>query len=291
MNFLTPNSLTEALEFATKHPDYKILAGGTDICVLMNSGLIKPKGVINIWGLSELGGITENGGSIEIGSLATHTQIAGDSLVKKYLPALALACSTIGARQIQNRGTIGGNVMNASPAGDTLPPLVAHDAEVEAASPDGRRWIRFSDFYTGYRKTALKAGELITKFKLPKAPRGEKSAFLKVGTRRAQAISKVMACFRYYSSSKSDAGGRVEKQTHVIIAFGSIAPTPVRLYEVEKFLTGKELTAEVINEAVKLTKKAVQPIDDIRSTADYRRHVCGVLVRRFLSSVSGDTHF
>ncbi len=278
MQFLSPNSLAEALELFGKHPDYKLLAGGTDICVSMNSGLSKPKGIINIWGLGELGGITENGGEIELGALATHTQIADSSVVKKHLPALALACSTIGARQTQNRGTIGGNVMNASPAGDTLPPLLAYDAEVEAASPEGRRWIKFGEFYMGYRKTALKQGELITKFKLPKAPRGEKSAFLKVGTRRAQAISKVMGCFRYTPPLKKGGEGGF------VIAFGSIAPTPVRLYEIEKFLAGKKLTAEVINEAVELTRRSIRPIDDIRSTADYRRHVCGVLVRRFLEA-------
>lgn len=278
MQFLRPKNLAETLKLVGRHPDYEILAGGTDICVRMNSGILKPAGLINIWGLSELKGIKEDGNFIEIGALATHSEIINSNLINKYLPALSDACMTIGAVQIQNRGTIGGNVMNASPAGDTLPVLLAYDADVETANKESKRSIKFSEFYKGYRKTALKNDEIVLKFRIKKTGPCEKSAFIKIGTRKAQAISKVMGCFVV-------AGPRAgQKIKSIAIAFGSVAPIPIRTPETEKFLTGKMLTEKVIQKAVDLVKKEVTPIDDIRSTAEYRRHIAGVLLKRFLES-------
>lgn len=255
-----------------KNPSYKILAGGTDLCVLMNSKLIKPEGLISISNIAEMKKISDDGEFIDIGALATHAQIFEDKLVKKHLPVLVEACKTVGARQIQNRGTIGGNVMNASPAGDTLPVLLAYETQVEVAGMRGRRSIDFGEFYKGYRKTALAKGEIVTNIRIKRSVKGERSAFLKVGTRKAQAISKVMGCYRNYD------------QNH-IIAFGSVAATPVRLKECEEFLSGKKITKEIIAEASEIAMKEVKPIGDIRSTADYRRHVVGVLVKRFLETV------
>lgn len=279
LKFLTPKNLDEALRLVSKHPNYNILAGGTDICVQMNGGFIRPEGLINIWGLDELRKISESGDFVEVGALTTHTEIINSPLVKNHLPALAEACMSIGGRQIQNRGTIGGNVMNASPAGDTMPVLLAYDAEVEAASMKGRRWIRFQGFYEGYRKTALAAGEIVTRFKIPKAASGERSAFLKIGTRKALAISKVMGCFRINVGE----GLRplLEVQS-AAIAFGSVAPTPVRLPKAEKFLVGKKLTEDVVEKLCEIAVSEVQPIDDIRSTALYRSRISGILLKRFL---------
>lgn len=274
LDFLSPKNFQEALDLAAKHPGYSILAGGTDICVLMNSRMVKPRGLINIWGIDELRGIKEEKDYIEIGALTTHAELVDSELIKKHLPALFDACRTIGARQIQNRGTIGGNVMNASPAGDTLPVLLAYDAEVVVAGKGGRRAVRFTDFYKGYRETALKKGEIVAGFKLPKVKRGERAAFLKVGTRKAQAISKVMGCFRINLKGKT--------VQDIAIAFGSVAPVPLRLTGAEKLLKNKELTPDLIDEVVGKVMAQVQPIDDIRSTAAYRRHICGVLLKRFL---------
>lgn len=274
MEFVTPKNLDELLRLVECHHRYEILAGGTDICVLINSGKLKPEGLINIRGLDKLRGIKEEKSHVEIGALTTHRNIVLSSVVRKHLPTLAEACTTVGATQIQNRGTIGGNVMNASPAGDSLPVLLAYDAEVEAVSVDGKRSIPFLEFYKGYRKTALRENEIITKFKIPKAYADEKSLFVKIGTRRAQAISKVMGCFRLVSD------GDVAKS--VAITFGSIAPVPVRLSQTEKLIAGNRLDASLIDKVQKSVEKEVAPIDDIRSTAVYRRHVCGVLAKRFL---------
>lgn len=275
MEFLSSKDLKEALELKARHPDYVILSGGTDLCTSINSGLVKPSGMINIWGLSGLSEIKEDGDRIEIGALATHTKIIESVLVKKYLPVLARACKTIGARQIQNRGTIGGNVMNASPAGDTLPVLLAYDAEVEVTGLNGQRRIKFSEFYKGYRKTALATSEIVTAFKVPKAKSGERADFLKVGTRKAQAISKVMGCFRLMLDGDVIRGAA--------IAFGSVAAVPVRCPKTEGFLQGAKLNDVTIEKAVKLVMEEVSPIDDIRSTGAYRRHVAGVILKRFLA--------
>ncbi len=272
MKFLSPKNLNEALKLKSDHPDFTVLAGGTDACTLINSDILKPKGLINILGIKELSEIKENGDFLEIGALVTHTKIIESRLVSKFLPALATACRTVGARQIQNRGTIGGNVMNASPAGDTLPVLMAYETKIELSSAKGSRLVSFEKFYLGYRKTAAEAFELAIKFIIKKADDKERSTFMKVGTRRAQAISKVCACFRRNSSYK--------------IAYGSVAPIPIRCPVTEKFLTGKNIEASVIGEAVRLVRQEVSPMDDIRSTANYRRHVAGVLLNRFLESLS-----
>lgn len=274
MDFLSPKNLSEALELRKKNPDYNILAGGTDICVLMNSGILKPLGLINICGVEELKGIKETKDSVEIGALTTYTELIKNELVQKNFQALVESCKTIGAVQIQNRGTIGGNIMNASPAGDTLPVLLVYDALIEVKNTKGSRQIKFTDFYKGYRKAALEKDEIVTKITIPKTKRGEKSAFIKIGTRRAQAISKVMGAFRMQLDG--------EEVAFTTIAFGSVAPVPVRLYKTEEYLLGKKLTENVISGAAKIASNEASPIDDIRSTSKYRRHICGVLVKRFL---------
>jgi CO/xanthine dehydrogenase FAD-binding subunit len=276
MKFLVAQNLKEALNARKDHPTYKILAGGTDLCVLMNAGVIKPEGLISIWGLDGLKEITEEGDSISIGALATHTQVAENENVIKYFSSLSQACKSVGARQIQNRGTIGGNVMNASPAGDTLPVLLAYDAEIEVSNTEGSRLIPFTAFYTGYRQTALKDDEMVTHIKIKKPEANEKAAFIKIGTRKAQAISKVMACFRM------GLDGDVIKS--FAAAYGSVAAVPVRVTALEEFLIGKQLNETIIQEAIQITKDNLHPIDDIRSTAEYRKHVCGVMVKRFLAS-------
>lgn len=276
MEFLKPKNLSEALAMVGENPTYRILAGGTDLCVAINSGAVGPAGIVCLWGIAELSKIKETNDSIEIGALVTHTKINNCPSVQFYLPSLAEACKTIGAKQIQNRGTIGGNVMNASPAGDTLPVLLAYNAKVVAAGSQKTRILEFADFYKGYRKTSLSQGEIITKFIIPKTS-GEKSAFMKVGTRKAQAISKVMGCFRLKQED-----GIIKSAA---IAFGSVAPIPLRIKQAEEALVGRTLSADLIVKIKEIVASEVQPINDIRSTANYRRHVCGVLIKRFLESL------
>ncbi len=277
MNLLTPKDLNEVLELRQNHPNYTVLAGGTDVCALMNGGFIKPEGLINIWGIGELAEISEDEDHIYIGALTTHTKIVESDLVQKYIPVLAKACQQIGARQIQNRGTIGGNVMNASPAGDTLPVLLAYDVDVEASSIKSSRWIPFTKFYTGYRKTALKESEIVTRFRIKKPETAEKADFIKLGARKAQAVSKIMACFRLRLEG--------DKISSFHAAFGSVAAIPVRLSKTEAFLKGKKLTSDIIDKASNIAKSEVKPIDDVRSTGEYRKHVTGVLIGRFLNNI------
>lgn len=274
MKFLSPKNLKEVVSLVSNHPNYKILAGGTDLCVQMNCGTLTPEGFINIWGLNELRGIIEEDDHIEIGALATHREISSNKIVKMYFQPLADSCKTIGAVQIQNRGTLAGNVMNASPAGDSLPVLLAYDAKILAVSKTGTRVIDFKDFYTGYKKTALKKDEFITKFQIPKAGPDEISRFVKIGQRKAQAISKVVACFRLGLD-----GDAVSK---VAIAFGSVAETPIRLSKSEKIILGNKMDKKIVEKVMKSVEKEVTPIDDIRSTGKYRRHICKILVKRFL---------
>lgn len=290
LEFLIPNDIDEALEFCSRHPEYTLLAGGTDICVQMNSGVLKPKGLISIGRIEDLAMVEEDGDFIEIGSLATHTNIINSKLIRKFLPVLAKACSMIGARQIQNRGTIGGNVMNASPAGDTLPVLLAYGAEVQTTSINGSRVIPFTSFYTAYRKTSLRPGEIIKSFRIKKPDKREMADFLKIGARKAQAISKVMGCTRILLDVGDDLPS-IPRINFIAIAFGSVAPVPIRLKKTEKFLTGKMLTEDVIETAIQIAISEINPIDDIRSTAAYRRHVAGIALRRLLDSCSSRSQY
>ena len=269
MKFIQPKNLQDALKECAKTL-YPIIAGGTDLVAQWKVGVGRPAGVISVCGISGLKKIAAQDHLIKIGSIATHTDIIGSEIVQKYLPALVQACKTIGSVQIQNRGTIGGNVMNASPAGDTLPVLLAYETDVELAGIKGKRRVPFDKFYTGYRKTVVGAGEIITKFVIKKPVAGEYAEFIKIGTRQAQAISKVCACFRYNPRGRS------------MIAFGSVAPTPIRCPKTEAFLAGRKLDKETIESAAKLVQEEIAPIDDIRSDASYRRHICGILLKRFL---------
>jgi len=270
------NSLTEALGLLVdKETRFPLLAGGTDLIVQWGGRM--PEGVIDIGGIEELKLIVQRENVVEIGALVSHAAIAASKIVQSDCPALVDACKTVGAIQIQNRGTIGGNVVNASPAGDTPPVLMAFDAKVELTSLSGRRHIPLREFYLSYRKTALKPDEILTKIIIPKQKPDEKAAFYKIGTRKAQAISKVVMCVR----SKVH-NGVVED---IAIAIGSVAPIVVCAPKTEDFLKGKKLDDKIIDEAKKSLSNEIKPIDDIRSTADYRRFVAGNLLGSCLNGL------
>lgn len=270
-----PPTLPEALALLAANPaGLPVMAGGTDLIVQWRSGAIDLHGVIDISELDELRRIEEGEGVIVVGAMATHARIAASEAIARGLPVLAEACRTIGAVQVQNRGTIGGNVMNASPAGDTLPVLAACNAELLAQDLRGERWIPVRNFYTGYRATALAADELLTRIRFPAMGKEEVARFYKVGTRRAQAISKVMLCAR----ATIHHGGIEE----IAIAVGSVAPTVVRAPGTEVLLRGRAITAALIDKARHSLEDEVTPIDDVRSTSAYRRFVAGSLIARFL---------
>jgi CO/xanthine dehydrogenase FAD-binding subunit len=271
----SPSTLAEAYGFLNEHGrKAKIIAGGTDLMVLMNSHMLDAREFIDIWRLDELRGITDEGDTLRIGALTTFTQIIASPLIQLSLPALVDAARTIGAIQIQNRGTIGGNMVNASPAGDSLPVLAAYEAEVEVGSGRGVRTIAFSQFYTGYRKTVLEPDEIVLGVRMRKLRPNERSFFSKVGARRAQAISKIVMAVKVALRA-----GGIDSIT---IGLGSVAPTVIRAVQTESSLTGMALDPTAIEHARSAISQEIAPITDVRSTERYRRAVTGNVLAKIL---------
>ena len=259
---LDPRSLGDALAMLRDEESVMPLAGCTDVYVSLNFGTLKPTRFMNLWRLNELRGIDRHDGRLRIGALTTYTELIRSPLVNRALPMLVMAAREIGGRQIQHRGTIGGNVANASPAGDTLPVLAVADAAVELRSASGTREVPFRSFYTGYRQTVARPDEVIAAFYIP--PVAGTQWFRKVGTRAAQAISKVVV---------AGVAGPAPR-----LAAGSVAPTVVRLSGTEAALA-RRATASDVERAV---LDDIAPIDDVRSTAEYRRRVAANLVAQFV---------
>jgi xanthine dehydrogenase small subunit len=271
----SPSTLDEAYgALAERGSALKIIAGGTDLMVLMNAHQLDAANFLDIWRVDELRGIADEGDRLRIGALTTYTQLILSPLVAQNAPSLVAASRTIGAIQIQNRGTIGGNIVNASPAGDSLPVLAAYDAEIEIGSARGTRRVPLNQFYAGYRRTALEADELVLAVRMPKLRANERDFFWKVGTRRAQAISKTVMAAR-----ASVTGHAIES---IAIGVGSVAPTVIRATQTESLLTGRTLTPELIEQARETIAREVMPITDLRSTEHYRRTVTAGVLAKFL---------
>lgn len=270
MTALRPRSLDEAVRFLADDPSLVAAAGCTDLMVRGPEALHRMDRVIDLLAIPETRGIREIDGGIEIGATTTFTEIGRSPVVRAAFPALAEAAGQIGGWQIQNRATLGGNIANASPAGDSLPVLLALDAVVIAAGAGGLRQIPYAAFHTGYRETALQPGEIVARVRLPLPPEGTVQAFRKVGTREAQAISKVVVALACRVADGRIAGLR--------LAAGSVAPTPVLL---KTAVEGLEI-AEAADLAGREAAGGVQPIDDVRSTAEYRRFALERVVRRMI---------
>jgi len=268
-----PKTLADALAALRAAPrGAKLLAGGTDLFVQWGQAPI-PEHVIDLWGVRELAGIERRGDRLHLGALATYTSLVRSPLVRAEAPALVEAALTVGAAQIQNRGTLGGNVANASPAGDTLPVLLAAAADIVVASANrGERAIPADAFWVAYRKTALAADELIVRIELPLP--SWPAVFRKIGTRRAQAISKVVLCVARASRGRATAPARV--------AFGSMAPIPRRAAAAEEILAEGPLDDARIDAACAALAEDLTPIDDVRSTAAYRMYASRAILRRAL---------
>jgi len=275
----SPRHLDEALAILSeRRRDLKIIAGGTDLMVLLNARTFHANAFLDIWRINELRGISEQGERIRIGALTSFSAIIASPLVNVSAPALVSAARTIGAVQIQNRGTLGGNLVNGSPAGDTLPVLAAFDAEIEIRSNRGSRVVAFDDFYTGYRKPVLEPDEMVTAISLLKLKDGERSIFYKVGTRRAQAISKVMMASRVLL--------RDRVVSSLALSFGSVTPVVRRARKLERAIEGMQPGSELTTGIEKELESAISPIDDIRSTARYRLRVARNLLERMLSELA-----
>ena len=272
-----PKTLAAALRLqADEKTRGKLLAGGTDLMVQWAAGAPVPARATSVWNLPELSAIEIFPEFVEIGAGVTHAFLRDCVQIRPHVPALVAAAATVGARQIQARGTLGGNAANASPAGDTAPALLVTGGTAVLASRAGTREVPLAQFWTAYRQIAARPDEIVVAFRLPKKGKA-RERFRKIGTRQAQAISKVMAASRIL----------VEKGIvrAAAIALGSVAATPVRLGAVEAFLVGKSLSPALIDEAEALAQTAVQPIADIRSTAEYRRWAAGRLVRDALENL------
>ena len=278
----TPKSLPDALDLLHEEPGtWKPFAGGTDLMVLLEMGLLRQKNFLNIHGLAELRGITFENNRLTMGALTTFSSLQSHAAVQKQFPILVQAARSVGAVAIQNRATIGGNIANSSPAADSSPALLVYDAEVELISKSGSRWVPYRDFHTGYKQTLMQPGELIKAIALSPVPGTPGTSFYKkVGARNAQAISKIA-----FAGVTEFSRGQLNS---VRIALGSVAPTPIRCSGTEAFLRGRKPDFKTINEAKKILSSEISPIDDIRSSSEYRLRVSLNLLEDFLFHVELD---
>ena len=268
----SPRTLEEALTLLQQHrKDIKIIAGGSDVIVQLRDGAIKTEKLLNILPLKNLRFIEEEKGRVRIGSLSTYGDIVCSQHARKHAWILVEAAKQVGASQLQNTATIGGNLGNASPAGDSLPPLYALGATVVMRSTSGRREIAIERFFVGYRKTALNPDELIEEISFEGLTRNDAGAYLKLGLREANAISIVDVAVALR-------GKRRKSYSDVKVALGAVAPTILRAHSCEQALVGRRLTVKILQEAAELAAQDASPITDIRGSAEYRSKVVSSLV-------------
>jgi CO/xanthine dehydrogenase FAD-binding subunit len=274
VEFFQPESWREALEIKAAHPDARPIFGGTDVMVDLNFDRERPEAILDLTSVPEIQEWGEEDGRLRVGAGVTYTRIIAE--LGSRLPGLAMASRTVGSPQIRNRGTVGGNLGTASPAGDALPPLYASDAEVEIASTEGTRRVPVTEFITGPKKNSLKSNELIAAFHIAEAEGPQQ--FAKIGPRNAMVIAVCAFGLALHP-----------EQRKVGACLGSAAPTPVRAREAEEFIEGvlewesrEEIDASALMRFGEMVAMAANPISDVRGTADYRAHAVGVLARRTL---------
>jgi CO/xanthine dehydrogenase FAD-binding subunit len=274
VEFFQPESWREALEIKAAHPDAMPIFGGTDVMVDLNFDRERPEAILDLTTVPELQEWGEENGRLRVGAGVTYTRIIAE--LGSRLPGLSMASRTVGSPQIRNRGTVGGNLGTASPAGDALPPLYASDAEVEVDSTEGTRRVPVTEFITGPKRNSLKSNELIAAFHIPAAEGPQQ--FAKIGPRNAMVIAVCAFGLALHPERRK-----------VGTCLGSAAPTPVRAREAEEFIEGVlewESRAEIGGGALErfgeMAAMAARPISDVRGTADYRAHAVGVLARRTL---------
>ena len=258
--------------------DAKILAGGTDLLADLKFSSHGPGVVIDISRVDELKGIAIVDDGLRIGALVTHTDIMRSPVIRDLFPALVEAAHTIGAVQTRNLGTIGGNLVTCVPSMDSGPTLIALDAAVTVASTEGQRQMPLADLFVGPRKTSLKPGELLVDIVIPKANLGKPAAFEKFGLRKGQALALVNAAAAFWVDDGKGAFATPR------ISLGAVAPTVIRAPKAEAYLDGRKITAEAMAEAGRIAATEAKPISDFRASADYRRELIGVLVKRALAN-------
>ncbi len=285
-SYFLPTSVEEVLELLAEHRgNARVIAGGTDLIIEIERKIRSPQVVIDITRIPGLDQIRVDGdGLVHLGPLVTHNQVVGSQLLVERAYPLARACWEVGSPQIRNRGTVAGNLITASPANDTITPLWTLNASVTLASLRGQRTLSFDEFFLGVRKTALAEDEMLVDVSFPLPPENARGSFIKLGLRRAQAISVVnVAAMLVYDQG---AKGRMREAR---IALGSVAPTIARAADAEAFLAGRFLDDETIAQAGLLATRSARPIDDIRGTGDYRREMVRVLTMRALRHLRDGT--
>lgn len=270
-----PTTLRGALELLNDLEKVKLLNGGTDLMIAMRQAACTPKHIVDLNRISELNYIKEEDGFIKIGATVTHSQATTNPLIHK-IPALMDAVSRIGSPQIRNRGTIAGNIVNASPAADTACPLIIHDAEIEIKTVEDTNILPVEELFEGPKINCLEPGELVTEIRIPVPPDNSSSAFMRIGRRKAFTLSVVsVAVYLEVLDNICLKAG---------LAFGSVAMTPLRVVEVEAMLQGTELSSENILDASERVKDLVKPITDVRGTEEYRRDMCPILMKRAIET-------
>jgi len=275
---VAPKTLDLALQMISSEPGvWKPFAGGTDLMVLFEAGKLTHERFVSIWQLDELRGIEVDDEYVRIGALTTYAEIRADEIMQKEFPMLCQAAAETGGLAIQNRGTLGGNIVNGSPAADSPPALLVYEAELELISTKSVRLVPYTGFHLGYKKMDLREDELVQAIRIPRAISGWRQQYRKVGTRKAQAISKV--CFAAAALMDGDTIKDVR------FAMGSVAPMVVRCSHAEAALRGGPVSTATIKDAKAALSTDITPIDDIRSTLRYRQMVAENLIEDFLESL------
>ena len=257
---------------------WRPFAGGTDLMVLFENGKLPRGKYVSLWGLKELSGIDATVDTVTLGALTTYTDVIVHPLLQSEFPLLCRAAAETGGIATQNRGTLAGNIANASPAADSPPALLVYDAELELMSAGGTRRVAYDRFHSAYKRMDLRSGEIISRIVLPRNRTSWRQAYRKVGTRRAQAISKI--CF----AAAADMDGAVVR--NIRIAFGSVAPVVRRCFHAEASVRGRAIDTTALDHARLALAEDIAPIDDFRSTADYRMRVAGNLLIQFLTELT-----
>jgi CO/xanthine dehydrogenase FAD-binding subunit len=274
-----PKLLSEALSLLGREPGvWRPFAGGTDLMVLLEAGKLDHKRYLSLAKIDDLRGIEVSADSVTIGALTTYSDIQKHPVLQAEFPLLCAAARETGSVATQNRGTLGGNIVNASPAADSPPALLVYDAEIELVSERGVRWLPYHGFHTGYKKMLISQEELLRSVRLPRRFKGWRQHYRKVGTRKAQAISKV--CF---AGTALVEGGVIRD---IRIALGSVAPVVLRAVKTEDVLRGASISPAAIAAAREALAREIAPIDDIRSTSRYRLRVAQNLLEEFLAQLA-----
>jgi probable selenate reductase FAD-binding subunit len=281
-DYFQPETLQKASELLTLYPEEaRLLAGGTDLLNRLPQKSGKGIKIVSLKKVAGLRGIRQDGaGNVSIGAMTTHAEVAGSPIILQDFPALAKASSLVGSPSIRNLGTIGGNIVNASPSADTAPPLLVYEATAVVWSPQGEKQVPVEEFFTGPSSTVLRRGEILKGFVLKKAE-NLKARYEKLGTRKAQEIATVNLCVSVNAEATSNL-------SEIRIALGAVAPTPFRARKTEAHLRVDEITGDLITAAGQLAMSEASPISDLRASSDYRREMIAVLVQKLLTSLMGE---